>query len=224
MHLAWQKQSERKSIGKCGDMESVYAEIYVACKKEKRKSIYYNSIKQIKTYRLMKYVKIFDSQMRPLGVLQLGAELAQSEETKYVKVYDENLDKCNGVVALSDNISETDAAKRIKIYDANLILIGGSTVGEIIDNRVTPDLSITAKDTTLGKDVTVRVTGPDDLTGSIELYINGELIETQNPVNGRVSFIISNLDVGTYEPHAYYEGNEKYLPADVYKTFVVTGE
>lgn len=79
----------------------------------------------------MKYVKIFDSQMRPLGVLQLGSELAQSEETKYVKVYDENLDKCNGVVALSDNISETDAAKRIKIYDANLILIGGSTVGEI---------------------------------------------------------------------------------------------
>ena len=94
----------------------------------------------------MKYVKIFDSQMRPLGVLQLGAELAQSEETKYVKVYDENLDKCNGVVALSDNISEADAAKRIKIYDANLILIGGSTVGEIGGGSSEPELKLVSYD------------------------------------------------------------------------------
>ena len=174
----------------------------------------------------MKYVKIFDSQMRPLGVLQLGAELAQSEETKYVKVYDENLDKCNGVVALSDNISEADAAKRIKIYDANLILIGGSTVGEIVDNRETAYLEINAKEAVLNEPVNITVYSPYDATGNIELYIDNETQpSTKRIKDGRAEFTIEGFaTAGDHTIHAHYDGDEQFRPADEYATITVTEE
>lgn len=174
----------------------------------------------------MKYVKIFDSQMRPLGVLQLGAELAQSEETKYVKVYDENLDKCNGVVALSDNISEADAAKKIKIYDANLILIGGSTVGEIIDGRVTPDLIIIAPPIVYDNNASVVVTAQEDLTGNMELYIDNQTqpYQTTQALDGEASFTVYNPSIGDHPIRVHFVGDEKYLPTDAYGTITVTEE
>ena len=179
----------------------------------------------------MKYVKIFDSQMRPLGVLQLGAELAQSEETKYVKVYDENLDKCNGVVALSDNISEADAAKNIKIYDANLILIGGSTVGEIAnEGKITTSIELNYDDEPIVNDyltmdvVIVADSTAYDATGNVEIFIDNESQpqQTTQIEGGVASFELMFTQVGKHPFRVHYEGDEQYLPADVNGTITVT--
>ena len=163
----------------------------------------------------MKYVKIFDSQMRPLGVLQLGAELAQSEETKYVKVYDENLDKCNGVVALSDNISEADAAKNIKVYDENLNLVGGSTVSEIVGASEATIVSISPSLPThdgitivMSKEVSA-----EDVLNHLVIIAAGDLqlIKSQNQLTGNIE-ISDRLDV-------FYVIDTQGLPSD---TIVLT--
>ena len=73
----------------------------------------------------------------------------------------------------------------------------------------TPVLYIDANDIYVGDDLTIAVTLPSDATGDVS--INDRVVSL---VNGKASFVISDLAVGTYTFTVKYSGDEKYNPTD----------
>ena len=76
--------------------------------------------------------------------------------------------------------------------------------------KVTPVMTLEADDNILvGENLTIAVTLPSDATG--EVSIGNKIISL---VNGKASFVISDLAVGTYTFTVKYSGDEKYNPTD----------
>ena len=73
----------------------------------------------------------------------------------------------------------------------------------------TPVLYIDANDIYVGDDLTIAVSLPSDATGDVS--INDRVVSL---VNGKASFVISDLAVGTYTFTVKYSGDEKYNPTD----------
>ena len=75
--------------------------------------------------------------------------------------------------------------------------------------KITPVMNIDAKNIVVGENLTIAVTLPSDATGYVN--IDSKIISL---VNGKASFVISDLAVGTYTFTVKYSGDEKYNPTD----------
>ena len=75
--------------------------------------------------------------------------------------------------------------------------------------KITPVMNIDAKNIVVGENLTIAVTLPSDATGDVS--INDRVVSL---VNGKASFVISDLAVGTYTFTVKYSGDEKYNPTD----------
>ena len=75
--------------------------------------------------------------------------------------------------------------------------------------KITPVMNINAKNIVVGENLTIAVSLPSDATGYVN--IDSKIISL---VNGKASFVISDLAVGTYTFTVKYSGDEKYNPTD----------
>ena len=91
-----------------------------------------------------------------------------------------------------------------------------STIVTVNRVNVNPDINVTCN-----RDIVFDINVPDDVTGQIRIKGNGtdEIIPV---VNGNVNLTIANPLRGDYKFNISYEGNWKYLPFDIEKTFTVS--
>ena len=83
-----------------------------------------------------------------------------------------------------------------------------------------PDLKIQVEDIVEGQTATVTVTWNNEATGNITCNVNGEEI-TASTDDGKITKTISGLDIGYYDVEASYDGDMRFNPTTVTKTFVV---
>ena len=82
------------------------------------------------------------------------------------------------------------------------------------------NLKIQVEDIVKGQTATVTVTWNSQTTGTIICNVNGEEI-TANADEGKITKTISGLDIGHYDIDASYDGDMRFKPTTVTKTFVV---
>ncbi len=109
-------------------------------------------------------------------------------------------------------------------FDSNEIYFQstGSTILALQDilvvefEKITPKLNVKAESIVVGENLTVDVSLPGDATGDISI---GNLVASL--VDGKASFVISDLDVGNFTFTVNYSGDDKYNPTNVTSTVTV---
>ena len=80
------------------------------------------------------------------------------------------------------------------------------------------NIKVSSKDITVGDDEVITVTGlPKDATGKVLVEING-VGYYSTVINGVARVVVPELRAGTYTAKVRYEGDDKYLPSDIYTT------
>ena len=82
-------------------------------------------------------------------------------------------------------------------------------------SKLDPFMDMTIDDITEGDNLIVLVIISSEATGSITLRINGEAFDTKDIEGGEARFIVPDLEVGTYEVTATYNGDEDYNTATI---------
>ena len=78
----------------------------------------------------MKYVKIFNEKMLPIGVIDIEGELPQEASGKFVKVYDKNLIFA-GVIELGKELSDAHKTLLVNVYDEDMLTSGTVSASEL---------------------------------------------------------------------------------------------
>ena len=108
-------------------------------------------------------------------------------------------------------------------FDSNKIYFQstGSTILALQDilvvefEKITPELNVKAESIIVGENLTVDVSLPADAAGEVSI---GDRVVSL--VDGKASFVISDLPVGPYTFTVVYSGDEKYNPTN--KTTTIT--
>jgi hypothetical protein len=77
-------------------------------------------------------------------------------------------------------------------------------------NKYPSNTDINLSEINVNEDLFIRITVPDDATGNVSLYINGQ-IQTLSLTDAKANFTIKNIARGDYIIKAVYNGDNKYL-------------
>jgi len=81
-------------------------------------------------------------------------------------------------------------------------------------NKADPPIRINTTDIKYGENSIIAVTTLPDVTGNIEIHIDGKYYGMATIISGTTSFNITGLNVGNYTVTATYSGDENYNPAN----------
>ncbi|WP_407414459.1 Ig-like domain-containing protein, partial [Methanobrevibacter sp.] len=102
--------------------------------------------------------------------------------------------------------------------DSNYLQEKNTSTINIIKN--TPTLTSYVKTVLSGEDVIMNITLDDDISSDVYIFMNGKVYKT-NVVNGTGYLNFTRLHGGDYTYRLYYNGNDKYYPAENNKGFTV---
>ena len=86
--------------------------------------------------------------------------------------------------------------------------------------KIQPPITIESQDIYEGENETITIRLPTDATGNVTIKVNGQTY-TKELINGEAQFTIPDLNKGTYDIEATYDGDDKYLPTNGTDTFHV---
>lgn len=90
----------------------------------------------------MKYVKIYDRNMMPCGVIDLNGDFPSEASNKFVKAYDNN-NKLVGVLELGTELTEAQRSLSIHVYDENMSPCGNMPAHITEKNVQNPNIELT---------------------------------------------------------------------------------
>ena len=109
------------------------------------------------------------------------------------------------------------------VYDGNDKYNGFNTSAIIYDSgiKVSSSLSIMISNIKVGENATITVGITDKATGNITINI-GDKTLSKEIVDGKVTFIVSDLAYGTYNVTAVYAGDSKFLKSNITSSISVS--
>lgn len=124
-----------------------------------------------------------------------------------IATFNINLLKC-GTYTLNYSINATELHDKV---------INSSTLNV---NKIDPNITAISKAVMVGNNITVEITIPTDLTGTINVVLNNKTYATEIQDNKAIA-IIPNLTQGNYIAKVIYSGDEKYLAKNTTVTIKV---
>ena len=113
-------------------------------------------------------------------------------------------------------------------YDVSIVYTGNSKYYEsnvyntsFAVNKYASFVNISAENIMILDDETINITIPDDASGYISIEINDNE-PVYLPINGSLSYVVSDLDVGNYSVNVVYYGSEKYNSSASSANFTVS--
>jgi hypothetical protein len=90
-------------------------------------------------------------------------------------------------------------------------------------NKLTPEITATNANITVGKDAVISITGPEDRTGGIVVEVDGTKYYA-NMTDGEAEVTIKNLATGEYSVKVTYIENDKYVEANADASITVNSK
>ena len=175
-----------------------------------------------------------------ITIIAKDIEFDYGNTTITVNVLFDNLPADNETITLKVNDKEytVKSSNGIATFNIDLLKCGTYTLNYSINatelhdkvvnsstltvNKIDPNINATSQSAIVENNVTVEITIPNDLTGTINVVLNNKIYSAEIHNNKAIA-TIPNLAQGNYIAKVIYSGDEKYLAKNTTVTIKVLG-